>query len=102
MTLTDAERFRAAAGGGGGGAAARCGGTVFSRPDPRERAARRTDLSRAMQRLKPRDRAMLWLAYAEGSSHREIAQAPGGRPGSMKMLLFRARRRPAALPGGAR
>ncbi len=67
--------------------------------DLAERAERRTDLSRAMRRLRPRDRAMLWLAYAEGSSHREIAQAVGVRPGSIKLLLFRARRRLAALLG---
>jgi RNA polymerase sigma-70 factor (ECF subfamily) len=46
-----------------------------------------------MARLKPRERAMLWLAYAEGASHREIAQALGLRTGSMKGLLFRARRK---------
>jgi RNA polymerase sigma-70 factor (ECF subfamily) len=61
---------------------------------------RRTDFTRAMSRLKPRERAMLWLAYAEGASHREIADALGLRPASMKLLLFRARRRLAALLGG--
>jgi RNA polymerase sigma-70 factor (ECF subfamily) len=42
---------------------------------------------------------MLWLAYAEGASHREIADALGLRPGSLKPLLFRARRKLAALLG---
>jgi RNA polymerase sigma-70 factor (ECF subfamily) len=50
-----------------------------------------------MAYMKPRDRAMLWLAYAEGASHREIAEALGLQPASMKLLLFRARRRLAAL-----
>jgi RNA polymerase sigma-70 factor (ECF subfamily) len=54
---------------------------------------RSTDLTRALDRLKPRDRAMLWLAYAEGSSHREIADTLGVKTGSVKLLLFRARRR---------
>ncbi len=58
-----------------------------------------TDFTRAMSRLKPRERAMLWLAYAEGASHREIADALGLRPASMKLLLFRARQRLAALLG---
>lgn len=58
------------------------------------------DLARAMSSLKPRDRAMLWLAYAEGASHQEIAGTLGIRPGSMKTLLFRARRKMAALLGG--
>src|SRR5215510_8457409 len=30
---------------------------------------RRADLERAMSQLKPRERQMLWLAYANGSSH---------------------------------
>jgi RNA polymerase sigma-70 factor (ECF subfamily) len=61
---------------------------------------RSADFTRAMSRLKPRDRAMLWLAYAEGASHREIAEALDLREGSLKAMLFRARRRLAALLGG--
>jgi RNA polymerase sigma-70 factor (ECF subfamily) len=61
---------------------------------------KRTDFTRAMAHLKPRERAMLWLAYAEGASHREIADVLGLRPASMKLMLFRARRRLAALLGG--
>ena len=57
----------------------------------------RADLSRAMAQLRPRDRAMLWLAYAEGASHREIADALGVGHDSVKMLLYRARRRLAGF-----
>jgi RNA polymerase sigma-70 factor (ECF subfamily) len=60
----------------------------------------RTDVTRALSRLKPRERAMLWLAYAEGASHREIADTMGVRPASVKILLMRARRRLAALLPG--
>jgi RNA polymerase sigma-70 factor, ECF subfamily len=43
--------------------------------------------------LKPRERALLWLAYVEGESHDEIAASLGvGRRG-VRVLLFRARRR---------
>lgn len=62
---------------------------------------RMTDFSRAMSRLKPRERAMLWLAYAEGASHREIADVLGLRPTSLKPMLFRARRKLAELLGRA-
>src|SRR5579871_2110325 len=65
-------------------------------------AEHQTDVTRAMARLKPRERAILWLAYAEGNSHREIAEVLGLRPASMKILLFRARRKLAGLLGGAR
>jgi RNA polymerase sigma-70 factor (ECF subfamily) len=58
-----------------------------------------TDFSMAMSRLKPRERAMLWLAYAEGASHREIAEVLGLQPGSLKHLLFRARHKLAGLLG---
>lgn len=60
------------------------------------------DLARAMTSLKPRERAMLWLAYAEGASHQEIAGVLGVRPGSLKTLLFRARRKMAGLLGGGK
>jgi RNA polymerase sigma-70 factor (ECF subfamily) len=60
------------------------------------------DLTRAMSSLKPRERAMLWLAYAEGASHQEIAGVLGLSPGSLKTLLFRARRKMAGLLGGGK
>jgi RNA polymerase sigma-70 factor (ECF subfamily) len=60
---------------------------------------RSADVTRALSRMKPRERAMLWLAYAEGASHNEIAATLGLKPGSMKLMLFRARRRLAGLLG---
>jgi RNA polymerase sigma-70 factor (ECF subfamily) len=50
-----------------------------------------------MAGLRQRDRELLWLAYAQGSSHQEIAAALGLKTGSIKLLLFRARRRLADL-----
>jgi RNA polymerase sigma-70 factor, ECF subfamily len=60
-------------------------------------AVRRVDVGRAMARLRPRDRALVWLAYVNGSSHKEIADALGLQTTSIKLMLFRARRRLAAL-----
>ena len=64
------------------------------RPDSMDRSA---DLTRAMSRLQPRERAMLWLAYGEGASHHEIAAVLGLSATSLKTLLFRARRKLGAL-----
>lgn len=64
-------------------------------------AARRTDLHRALAQLKPRERQLLWLAYAQGSSHREIGDVLGIKATSIKLMLFRARRKLAALLGTA-
>jgi RNA polymerase sigma-70 factor (ECF subfamily) len=61
------------------------------------RTESRADVQGAMARLKPRDRELLWLAYAQGSSHQEIGEALGLRTGSIKPLLFRARQRMSAL-----
>ena len=61
---------------------------------------RRTDIASAMARLKPRERDALWLAYAEGMSHVEIADVLGVKISSMKVLLFRARQKLASLLGG--
>lgn len=75
----------------------------FSDPHLADRAARRIDLQRAMARLKPRERSMLWLAYAMGWSHEEIAAAIGVKAASLKPMLHRARQRLAnMLRTGAR
>lgn len=61
--------------------------------------ARTRDLPAALARLRPRDRDLLWLAYAHGSTHAQIAEALGLKTASIKLLLFRARRRLADLLG---
>jgi len=54
-------------------------------------------LGPALKQMKPRERQLLWLAHAEGYSHREIAQVMGLGAPSVRLLLFRARRKIAAL-----
>ena len=54
-------------------------------------------LGPAMEQMRPRDRQLLWLAYAEGYSHHEIAQITGLASASIRLLLFRARRKMARL-----
>jgi RNA polymerase sigma-70 factor, ECF subfamily len=66
-------------------------------PAPDQLAAIRTDLSRAMEKLEPVQREMLWLAYAQGVSHEEIAAILGLRAVSIRTLLLRARRKLAGL-----
>lgn len=69
----------------------------WSLSSPSHDLDRGRDVRSAFARLGPRDRTLLWLAYVEGSSHQEIAEDLGLSPGSMKSLLFRARRRLASL-----
>ena len=47
--------------------------------------------------MKPRERQLLWLAYAEGYTHREIAEIMGLGAMSIRLLLFRAKRKLAGL-----
>ena len=68
--------------------AARCG---------RAQAESQAMLDTAMAQLRPRDRQLLWLAYAEGYSHREIAEVTGLASASIRLLLFRARRKTARI-----
>ena len=68
-------------------------GRVADPHDAQTGADHRADLTRAMARLSPRERALVWLAYAHGSSHREIAQTMGVKTASVKLMLFRARRK---------
>ena len=72
-------------------------GELRAKVDVAGDAQRRTDLARAMLQLTPRERAMLWLAYAHGSSHRDIASTVGVKAASVKLLLFRARRKLAVV-----
>ena len=48
-------------------------------------------VSQEFNELKPRDRALLWLADVEEHNHQEIASALGIARGSVKVLLSRAR-----------
>jgi RNA polymerase sigma-70 factor (ECF subfamily) len=57
----------------------------------------RAEVRRAFQELKQRERQLLWLAHVEGYSHQEIAAITGLRAGSIRLLLFRARRRLAGV-----
>jgi RNA polymerase sigma-70 factor (ECF subfamily) len=54
-------------------------------------------LGPALKQMRPRERQLLWLAYAEGYSHREIAEVTGLASASIRLLLFRARRKMARL-----
>lgn len=54
-------------------------------------------LAPALARMKPRERQLLWLAHAEGYSHHEIAEVTGLASASIRLLLFRARRKIAGL-----
>jgi RNA polymerase sigma-70 factor (ECF subfamily) len=51
----------------------------------------RIDVRRAFDRLKPRERQLLWLAHVEGFDHKEIARLTGVKVASVRVLLFRAR-----------
>jgi RNA polymerase sigma-70 factor (ECF subfamily) len=51
------------------------------------------DVARTFAELKPRDRALLWLAYVEGGSHADIAESLRLGRDSVKVMLSRARLR---------
>ena len=54
------------------------------------------DLEAALAQLPARERAMVWLAHVEGYEHRDIAQMLNVGEKSVRVLLFRARRKLAA------
>ncbi len=65
------------------------------------------DMTRIFRQLKPRERALLWLAYVEGFDHQEIGAALDLKEPSVRVLLFRARKKLAGIltekgfgPGG--
>lgn len=69
---------------------------LYEMPEPEARQDRgelRHDMARAFAELKVQERALLWLAHVEGSSHAEIAESLGLKEKSVRVLLFRARKR---------
>jgi RNA polymerase sigma-70 factor (ECF subfamily) len=54
-------------------------------------------LGPALAEMRPRERQLLWLAHAEGYTHREIAEITGLGSASIRLLLFRARRKIARI-----
>jgi RNA polymerase sigma-70 factor (ECF subfamily) len=58
-----------------------------------ESAELRHDMMRVFAELKPQERALLWLAHVEESNHDEIADTLGVKSKSVRVLLFRARKR---------
>ncbi len=65
------------------------------------------DMQRLFAQLSTKQQSLLWLAYVEGFSHREIAASLGMREKSVRVVLFRARRKLAGIledhgwgPGG--
>ena len=49
------------------------------------------DCARQLQQLTPRQRELLWLAYVEEFSHKEIAETLGIKAPSIRPMLARAR-----------
>ena len=70
---------------------------LYAAHAPADGAISQFVLGAAMAQMRPRDRQLLWLAYAEGYSHREIADVTGLASASIRLLLFRARRKMARL-----
>ncbi len=70
---------------------------LFAARDEAGRSDSRAMLDPAMAQMKPRERQLLWLAHAEDYSHREIAEITGLGAASIRLLLFRARRKMARL-----
>ncbi|HZP05242.1 MAG TPA: sigma-70 family RNA polymerase sigma factor [Terracidiphilus sp.] len=69
----------------------------FSTQSTAPQTESRAVLGPALKQMKPRERQLLWLAHAEGYSHREIAEITGLAAASIRLLLFRARRKIAKL-----
>jgi len=56
-----------------------------------------TDMAGVFSELKPQERALLWLAYVEEHSHRSIGEILGLMEKSVRLALFRARKKLAEI-----
>lgn len=62
-----------------------------------EEIFRAMDMEKTFKFLKPKERNLLWLAYVEGYSHDEIAVITGVKEKSVKVQLFRVKKKFAAI-----
>lgn len=60
---------------------------------PETRYLDRIDAHRALSEMKPKQRALLWLAYVEGLPHKDIAEMLGIASTSVRVMLARARKK---------
>lgn len=60
------------------------------------------EMTQVFSQLKEQERLLLWLAYVEGYDHHEIAMIANVNKLSVKVLLFRARRKLAGLIEGVK
>jgi RNA polymerase sigma-70 factor, ECF subfamily len=75
--------------------------SLWKAPEVRRDANKdKDDVVRALSKLKPAERALLWLAYVEGFDHGEIASTMGLNEKSIRVLLFRARKNLTRILGG--
>lgn len=51
------------------------------------------DMEKTFKLLEPKERTLLWLAYAEGYSHEEIAAIIHSKEKSIKVKLFRVKKK---------
>jgi RNA polymerase sigma-70 factor, ECF subfamily len=73
----------------------------FLGTEPAAKATGDNEAMRFFRRLKPQEQLLLWLAYVEGFDHREIGEALGVGEKSVRVLLFRARKKLARTLGDA-
>ena len=74
---------------------ARFEASVTERPArlPRTTALENIELRDALANLSKREQQLLWLVYAEGFSHREVASIMKLSQASVRVLTFRARKK---------
>jgi RNA polymerase sigma factor (sigma-70 family) len=58
------------------------------------------DLKPYFEMLSAKERSLLWLAYVEEYNHRDIAKIAGIKENTVKVMLFRAKRKLIALLEG--
>lgn len=55
------------------------------------------DLDKIFRQMKKRERSLLWMAHAEGYTHQEISRITGLNEKSIKVILFRLRKKFAGI-----